>query len=155
MIHGPGNKGNLNLLYKVVSKGIPWPLDAFENKRSFVSMDNLAFVISQILEKNIEPGIYNIADDQPLSTNRLVQLIAESHGQKARIWHLSPRFISVIFRLGGKLHLPINSERLKKLTESYVVSNSKLKKALGVKTLPVTAEEGMRKTLRSFLPPNP
>lgn len=23
MIHGPGNKGNLNLLYSVVSKGIP------------------------------------------------------------------------------------------------------------------------------------
>ena len=35
MIHGPGNKGNLNLLYKIVSKNIPWPLGAFENKRSF------------------------------------------------------------------------------------------------------------------------
>ena len=32
MIHGPGNKGNLNLLFKVVSKGLPWPLGAFENK---------------------------------------------------------------------------------------------------------------------------
>ena len=32
MIHGPGNKGNLNLLYGVVSKGIPWPLGAFENR---------------------------------------------------------------------------------------------------------------------------
>src|SRR5690606_15400334 len=26
MIHGPGNKGNLSLLYKIVEKGIPWPL---------------------------------------------------------------------------------------------------------------------------------
>ncbi|HHX67658.1 MAG TPA: NAD-dependent epimerase/dehydratase family protein, partial [Gallicola sp.] len=34
MIHGPGNKGNLNLLYNVVSKGIPWPLGAFDNRRS-------------------------------------------------------------------------------------------------------------------------
>src|SRR5690606_33150615 len=39
MIHGPGNQGNLNLLYKVVEKGIPWPLAAFENKRSFLSID--------------------------------------------------------------------------------------------------------------------
>ena len=31
MIHGPGNKGNLNLLYNVVSKRIPWPLGAFES----------------------------------------------------------------------------------------------------------------------------
>ena len=41
MIHGPGNKGNLNLLYGVVSKGIPWPLGAFENRRSFTSIGNL------------------------------------------------------------------------------------------------------------------
>ena len=40
MIHGPGNKGNLNLLYNVVRKGIPWPLGAFENRRSFTSIDN-------------------------------------------------------------------------------------------------------------------
>lgn len=41
MIHGPGNKDNLNLLYGVVSKGIPWPLGAFENRRSFTSISNL------------------------------------------------------------------------------------------------------------------
>ncbi len=35
MIHGPGNKGNLNLLYKVVRKGVPYPLAAYSNKRSF------------------------------------------------------------------------------------------------------------------------
>ena len=45
MIHGPGNKGNLNLLYNVVKKGIPWPLGDFENRRSFTSIDNLCFVI--------------------------------------------------------------------------------------------------------------
>ena len=41
MIHGPGNKGNLNLLYSLVSKGLPWPLGSFENKRSYCSIDNL------------------------------------------------------------------------------------------------------------------
>jgi hypothetical protein len=35
MIHGRGNKGNLNLLYKLAIKGIPWPLGTYENKRSF------------------------------------------------------------------------------------------------------------------------
>ena len=44
MIHGPGNKGNLNLLYGVVKKGIPWPLGAFENRRTFTSIENLCFV---------------------------------------------------------------------------------------------------------------
>lgn len=45
MIHSPGNKGNLNLLYGVVKKGIPWPLSAFENKRTFTSIDNLCLKI--------------------------------------------------------------------------------------------------------------
>lgn len=41
MIHGPGNKGNLNLLYNVVRTGMPWPLAAFDNRRTFTSVDNL------------------------------------------------------------------------------------------------------------------
>jgi nucleoside-diphosphate-sugar epimerase len=51
MIHGPGNKGNLNLLYKFIKKGIPYPLAAFENKRSFLSVANLCVVIAAIIKK--------------------------------------------------------------------------------------------------------
>ena len=150
MIHGPGNKGNLNLLYGLVQKGIPWPLGAFENRRSFTSIDNLSFIIHQLLEKNITPGIYQVADDEPLSTNRVIELIAESNGKKARVWNLNPNLIKRVAGMGDFLRLPLNSERLKKLTESYVVSNTKLKKALGIKNMPVNAEEGMLRTLESF-----
>ncbi|MCF8360765.1 MAG: NAD-dependent epimerase/dehydratase family protein [Prolixibacteraceae bacterium] len=150
MIHGPGNKGNLNLLYKLVSKGVSWPLGAFENLRSFASIENLSFVIKQIIERNIEPGTYNMADDAPISTNRLIELIAESEGRKAHIWRISKKFIAYCAKIGGKLHLPLNTERLKKLTESFVVSNNKLKKALAIKKMPDSAEEGMRRTLESF-----
>lgn len=150
MIHGPGNKGNLNLLYKLVQKGIPWPLGSFENKRSFTSIDNLAFVIQEIIEKDIEPGTYQIADDEPLSTNRLIELISESKNRKARIWNINKKAIKQIAKFGDIIHLPLNSERLKKLTESYVVSNKKLKTALSIEKMPITAEEGMIKTLASF-----
>ena len=54
MIHGPGNKGNLNLLYNVVRKGIPWPLGSFENRRSFTSIDNLCYVVEGLLTKEVE-----------------------------------------------------------------------------------------------------
>ena len=47
MIHGPGNKGNLNLLYQLVRKNVPWPLASFDNKRSFCSIENLCFVIKE------------------------------------------------------------------------------------------------------------
>ena len=78
MIHGPGNKGNLNLLYGFVKKGLPWPLGAFENPRTFTSVDNLTFVISGLLNKNIESGIYNMADDKALSTNELISVMCKA-----------------------------------------------------------------------------
>ena len=73
MIHGPGNKGNLNLLYQVIEKGLPWPLAAFENKRSFCSVENICFVIKELLEReDIPSGVYNVADDEALSTNEVI-----------------------------------------------------------------------------------
>lgn len=150
MIHGPGNKGNFHLLYKIASKGIPWPLGIYENKRSFASIANLQFVVQQLVENNIASGTYNVADDQPLSTNELIRLIAASQGKKARIWKINPRLIILLARLGDKLHLPLNNERLTKLTESYIVSNCKLKKALNIERMPLSAEEGMKKTLKQY-----
>ena len=52
--------------------------------------------------------------------------------------------------IGTLLHLPLNTERLRKLTENYVVSNDKIKRALGIDKMPVTAKEGLIKTIKSF-----
>lgn len=151
MIHGPGNKGNLNLLYNVVSKGIPWPLGAFDNKRSFCSIDNIAFVVEQLIVRDdIPSGIYQVCDDEPLSTNELIRLINESLGKKTQIWKLPKSFMTGAAGICGALHLPLDKERLRKLTENYVVSNQKIKSALGIEKMPVSAKEGMRKTLDSF-----
>ena len=151
MIHGPGNKGNLNLLYKFVQKGIPYPLAAFENKRSFLSIDNLNFLILEMLSnKNVGSGIYNFADDEVLSTNELVKLIANTSGKKEKLWKISSKLISATAKMGDVMKLPLNSERLKKLTENYWVSNQKIKNALGIDQLPVSASEGLEKTIKSF-----
>lgn len=151
MIHGPGNKGNLNLLYKFVQKGIPYPLAAFENKRSFLSIDNLNFLILEMLSnKNVGSGIYNFADDEVLSTNELVKLIANTSGKKEKLWKISSKLISATAKMGDAMKLPLNSERLKKLTENYWVSNQKIKNALGIAKLPVSASEGLEKTIKSF-----
>lgn len=150
MIHGPGNKGNLNLLYSVVSKGIPWPLGAFENRRTFTSIDNLSFVISGLLTKDVPSGIYNMGDDEALSTNELIEVICESLGKKANIWKLPKGLMNGVAKVGGWLHLPLNPERLRKLTENYISSNAKIKAALGIEKMPVEAREGLRRTLESF-----
>jgi len=150
MIHGPGNKGNLNLLYSVVNKGIPWPLGAFENRRTFTSIGNICFAVNGVLTSEVESGIYNMGDDEALSTNELIEEICKSIGKKAHIWRLPCGLMRFVARVGGWLHLPLNPMRLQKLTENYVSSNAKIKAALGVERMPVGAREGLRRTLESF-----
>ena len=150
MIHGPGNKGNLNLLYNVVKKGIPWPLGAFENRRSFTSIDNLCYVVEGLLTKDVPGGIYHMGDDEAMSTNELITIICEVMGKKSRIWKINRGIMEGCAGIGTLFHLPLNTERLRKLTENYVVSNAKIKAALGIDKMPVTAKEGLIKTIKSF-----
>lgn len=150
MIHGPGNKGNLNLLYGVVRKGIPWPLGAFQNHRSFTSIGNLCVVIEGLLTKNVPSGIYHMGDDEALSTNELIQVICEALEKKAHIWHIPKGLMNGVAKVGGWLHLPLNPLRMQKLTENYVVSNAKIKAALGIDRMPIRAKDGLMDTIRSF-----
>ena len=150
MIHGPGNKGNLNLLYNVVKKGIPWPLGAFENRRTFTSIENICFAVNGVLTKDVPSGIYNMGDDEALSTNELIEEICKSLGKKAHIWKLPKGLMNGAAKIGDWLHLPLNSLRMQKLTENYISSNEKIKKALGVEKMPVEAREGLQVTLDSF-----
>ena len=150
MIHGPGNKGNLNLLYNVVRRGIPWPLGAFENRRTFTSIGNICFAVNGVLTKDVPSGIYNMGDDEALSTNELIEEICKSLGKKAHIWKLPKGLMNGVATIGGFLHLPLNPERLQKLTENYVSSNEKIKKALGIEKMPMGAREGLIVTLNSF-----
>jgi nucleoside-diphosphate-sugar epimerase len=150
MIHGPENKGNLNLLHGVVSRGLPWPLGAFENRRSFASIGNVCAVVEGLLKGGAPSGMYQVADDEALSTNELIQMMAEALGHRAKIWRVSAGLVRAAARMGDRLRLPLNSERLKKLTESYVVLNAKIKRTLGWERMPVDSREGMRRTLKSF-----
>ena len=150
MIHGPNNKGNLNLLYTFVSKGIPYPFGKYENARSFVSVENLCFIINELIENTSAPsGIYNVADDISLSTTALVKIIGEVIEKPAKVLNIPKFFVNIFAKIGDVLPLPVNSERLQKLTENYEVSNAKIKKALQ-KELPLSVEEGIKKTIASF-----
>ncbi len=151
MIHGPNNKGNLNLLYSFISKGIPYPFGKYENQRSFVSVENLCFVIKELLENiNIPSGVYNVADDESLSTNELVETIGIGADKKVKIINTPKLLINLLAKLGDILPFPINTERVQKLTENYVVSNKKIKSALGIDEFPLSTREGIIKTIKNF-----
>jgi len=143
MIHGKGNKGNLNLLYKFVKSGVPYPLGAFHNKRSLLGTDNLAFVIGELVTGSIPGGIYNLSDAGSLSTNDIVRSIAAALGRRARIWNIPQGAIRFLFRLAGKEQI------LRKLVGNMEVSNKKILQALN-KPLPVPIDSALQQTIRSF-----
>ncbi|MDA8972968.1 NAD-dependent epimerase/dehydratase family protein [bacterium] len=151
MVHGPGNKGNLNVLFGAVKRLGVWPLAAFENQRSFVSVENLCFVIKELIDhENVASGVYVVADEEALSTNELVALAGEAIGKKVAFWNLPKGLVILLAKLGDVLPLPLNSERLEKLTENAVVDASPLLMALGIKSLPLRTLAGFKKTFESF-----
>lgn len=152
MVHGPGDKGNLGLLYKIVSKGIPYPLAAFDNRRSFISIDNFSYFIQAIIggQDRLQSGIYHIADDEFVSTMEIIALIGEATNKTPKSLAIPRPLIKLGAKLGDFLPLPLNTPRLRKLTSDLLMSNTKIKTALGIAALPVTAREGLLKTLRSF-----
>jgi nucleoside-diphosphate-sugar epimerase len=150
MIHGPRNKGNLNLLFKWVKKGYPWPLGLFNNQRSFCSIENVAFVVGELITRtNIPTGIYNLADDSPISTNFIIKMAGDVLNKNVKIINIPRQFIILLAKLGDTFGLTLNSERLKKLTESYIVSNKHLIQALG-KELPINSQDGLKKSFEEL-----
>jgi tryptophan synthase beta chain len=94
--------------------------------------------------------VYSINDDEAVSTNELIDIICSAMGKKAHIWRIPRGLMEGVAKIGGALHLPLNPERLQKLTENYVSSNAKIKKALGVDKLPVRAKDVLTMTVKSF-----
>lgn len=153
MVHGAGDKGNLKQLFSIVSKGIPYPLVRFKNKRSFLSVDNFCYFVEQILLKSekINSGIYHLSDDETLSSNEIVNIMKQETGLKIPCFPLPKRIISFLSKIGDhSTAFPLNTWRLKKLTSNLVVSNKKIKVELAIERLPKTAKEGLRETIRAL-----
>ena len=151
MIHGKGNKANFSLLLRWVNKGFPWPLAAFDNKRSYASIENVCFVTAQLLKKEVKTGVYEVCDDEAVSTNELIGLIGNVLGKKARMWYISQPMMTAFARVGDWIHLPLNTERLRKLTTDYIIDNRKIKLALCIERLPVNAIEGLKHSITCLM----
>jgi nucleoside-diphosphate-sugar epimerase len=151
MIHGQGNKGNLNTLFKFVKLGFPWPLGSFHNKRSYCSVDNLLFIINELINReDIPSGIYNISDDIPVATNDIIKIMNEALSQKTLILFIPKPIINFVSNICTLFNLPFSKENLNKLTDTYIVSNFKIKNVIG-KQLPINSIDGLNLTINYFV----
>src|SRR5690606_36290322 len=124
MVHGPGDKGNLGLLYKLIAKGIPYPLSSFNNRRSFISIDNFIYFVREIIDKQerLKSGIYHISDDEPVSTKEIIAIIKDVTGKNTMNIAFPKFVVKGIAKIGDLLPIPLNSKRLKKMTSNLLVS---------------------------------
>lgn len=107
LVYGPGVKANFAALLKLAASGLPLPLGAIHNERSFVSVHNLCSAILRILlapSEDQRPGnaIYHISDGAPVSTPELIRAIAQAAGKPARLIPISPGLLGSIARAARK-----------------------------------------------------
>jgi len=152
IIYGNGSIGNKNMkwMYKMVMKDYPYPFGKFECNRSFLAMDNLIFILKQMMVKKIPSGIYNVSDDGYLSAVEIFEIIGSVLGKKVRIWRVSKGFIKALARIGRPFHLNFDGYVYEKLLTNFIVSNEKIKKALDIKKMPVSTVDGLTKAIQSY-----
>ena len=150
IIHGIQNQGSLYELFKFVNKGIPYPFKAFTNKRSYLSIPNLNFIIQQLIDKNIDSGNYVISDSGSISTIELVEIMSDCLNKKVKMWAVPKNLLKFTAKIGSLFHLPFNTKSLQKITGNYCVNNSKILNSIG-ENLPLTIKEGIRLSINSYI----
>lgn len=101
LVHGPGAKGNLAALLKVLRLGLPLPLGAVNNRRSLVGVDNLADALAFLVAHPAQ-GRFLIRDGEDVSTPRLIRLLAEAQGRSARLLPVPPILLRLLGTMTGR-----------------------------------------------------
>lgn len=147
LVYGAGVGANFLSLLRWVKKGIPLPLGAIYNRRSFVFVKNLVSFISHcILKPAAYQQCYLISDDHDLSTTELLKAAAEAQRVPARLLPIPASWISGVATLVGKKSI---SDRL---CMSLQVDISKAKNQLQWRA-PYSVAEGLRECTK--LDPTP
>ncbi len=131
LIYGPGVKGNIHNLLKLIDKYPIIPFGGIKNIRSMVYTDNLCAMIDKIIATNAS-GIYIAGDNEQLSTTKFVEEIIKRFNKK-KILLKSPKltqfaikktFPSLYYRLFGSIIVePQNSFKRLNFTPPYSVSD--------------------------------
>ena len=144
LVYGDKPKGNLKALIKFVKKGIPYPFGAYNNKRSYLSIENLNFVVQSIIDKEVKSGVYDLADKDPISTKELFQILGKKYKVRSRVIAVPKQLIKLGADIGTMLKLPFNNESLAKITEELIVDSRPIIEQIG-EVFPITTKEGFLK----------
>ncbi len=132
IVYGYGVKANIKSLVNLVNKIPVLPFGKIENKRSMVYIGNLCHLVDEIIVQK-QAGVFLASDYEPLSTSRLIELIAKQLDKKVYLVKI-PFFESFLRVVKPSFH--------KRLYGSLEVDNSITKKKLGLRN-PYRVEDGI------------
>jgi nucleoside-diphosphate-sugar epimerase len=130
LVYGPGVKGNLARLIRLVDRGVPLPLAAIDNRRSLVGIDNLVAAIDLVTRHpGAANGTFLVSDDEPVSSADLVRAIAGALGRPARLVPVPAALLRLAGRMSGR------DAAVARLTSSLVVDSRAIRARLGYRTV--------------------
>lgn len=142
LVYGPGVKANFFSMMQWLSRGVPLPLGAIDNRRSLVALDNL---VDLILLCCHHPAAVNqtfmVSDDEDLSTTALLRRMGQALGRPARLVPLPPSWLLAAAALVGKAGVA------NRLCGSLQVDIAKTQRLLGW-VPPITVDEGLLRAVR-------
>ena len=149
LVYGPGVKANFYSMMRWLEKGVPLPLGAIHNKRSFVALDNLVDLIITCIDHPAAANqIFLAGDGEDLSTTELLQRLGNALGKPARLLAIPFWVLKAGAMLLGKRDIAL------RLCDSLQVDISKACDLLGWQP-PVSVDDALKKTAADFLLRNP
>ncbi|QUM87866.1 SDR family oxidoreductase [Moritella sp. 36] len=145
LVYGPGVKANFQSMMSWVTKGVPLPLGAINNKRSLVFIDNLVdLIVTTVIHRNAVNRTFLVSDDHDVSTTQLLNAISVATSKSPRLLPIPMSWIQFVAKLVGK---PKIAQRI---CGSLQVDISDTKQELNWMP-PISFEEGIKQTVDSFV----
>jgi UDP-glucose 4-epimerase len=99
---GPHCPGNLQLLMKLLARGIPLPFGAIANRRSFIHVDDLARLTATVLAAETPPAVVLAAHPGSIATPALIRALSTGMGVQPRLLPCPPGLLAAGAGLLGR-----------------------------------------------------
>ncbi len=139
LVYGPGVKGNLNRLLKLVRLGFPLPLGNIQNQRSLIGLDNLVDLLIRCVYHIAAAGqTFLVSDGEDLSTPDLLNHMAEAMGRSLKLIPLPVPLLHFAGNVFGKRN------DIDRLLGTLQIDSSHIRKQLDW-VPPVSVIDGIRR----------
>ena len=103
LVYGSGAKGNFSTLLGAVRRGIPLPFASIDNRRAFLSVDNLAsFIAVRLAAQDGNFEVFLLADAEQVSTPEFVRRLARAAGVKSRLFPMPVALLNGLLTISGR-----------------------------------------------------